>query len=455
VLEPAALSARWRRSRPAKASRQEAVASGGASSAALWAALGASVFLFAFGVLHYGFYVRDSLADTPIYAGYGHAMLAGSVPYRDFSVEYPPGALPVFVLPAVVTPGGGYASYVAAFEWLMALCGAALAAAVAFVLVRRRASRRRLVAALALVGLAPLALGPVVVSRFDLWPAALTAAALAALVGGRYRLALGVLGVAVAAKFYPAVLVGPALVYVWRRAGRREAFVAGSVLVAVVGALFLPFLVLAPHGLEASITGQASRPLQIESLGAGLLMAIHHLHGLEVAVQSSHGSQNLAGSTADALALVQGLLQPAAIVLVWLWFARGPASAERLLRAGAAAVVVFVALGKVLSPQFLVWLLPLVPLVRGRRGLAAGGLLAVALVLTQLWFPYRYFRLTQDLDPVASSLVLARDLVLIGLLAVLVWPPIRRRHEAADLEQTARFAPDRGAGLVVSRGSGD
>ena len=57
------------------------------------------------------------------------------------------------------------------------------------------------------------------------------------------------------------------------------------------------------------------------------------------------------------------------------------------MRWSAAAVVAFVALGKVLSPQFLIWLAPLVPLVAGRRGLRASVLLVVALVLTQLWFP--------------------------------------------------------------------
>ena len=50
----------------------------------------------------------------------------------------------------------------------------------------------------------------------------------------------------------------------------------------------------------------------------------------------------------------------------------------------------FVALGKVLSPQFLIWLVPLVPLVRGRRGLAAAAMLGAAMLLTQAWFPDRY-----------------------------------------------------------------
>jgi uncharacterized membrane protein len=402
------------------ASRERA--GGTASPATFWGAIAAAIFLVSFGVLHYGFYRHDPLLDTPIYADYGHKMLDGHVPYRDFAVEYPPGALPAFVLPAAVATNNGFAAYEASFEWLMALSGALLAAIVAVVLVRLRASSRRLVAALALIGIAPLALGPVVLSRFDLWPAALTAGALAALVSGRHRLGLGVLGVAAATKFYPAALVGPALVYVWRRAGRREATLAAASLVGAVAVLCLPFLVLAPHQFLHSVSGQTGRPLQIESLGSALLLAAHHVFGLSVTMRSGHGSQNLAGHTADAFALAQGILQPLAILLVWLWFLRGPASTERLLRAAAAAVAAFIAFGKVLSPQFLIWFFPLVPLVRGRRGVAAGALLTLALVLTQLWFPYRYIRLAYGFDPLASWLVLARDLVLLALLAVLVLP---------------------------------
>jgi hypothetical protein len=90
-------------------------------------------------------------------------------------------------------------------------------------------------------------------------------------------------------------------------------------------------------------------------------------------------------------------------------------------------VAAFVAFGKVLSPQFLIWLLPLVPLVRGRRGLTASAVLALALVLTQLWFPYRYWRLALQQDAIASWLVFARDLVLVALVFVLAMP---RREQA-------------------------
>jgi len=105
----------------------------------------------------------------------------------------------------------------------MGVFGVACAMLVAFVLTRLGASARRLWLAVGLTALAPLALGPVLLSRFDLWPAALTVAALAALVYERPRLALGLLGLAVAAKLYPLVLVPLALAYVARRDGRREA----------------------------------------------------------------------------------------------------------------------------------------------------------------------------------------------------------------------------------------
>jgi hypothetical protein len=61
-----------------------------------------------------------------------------------------------------------------------------------------------------------------------------------------------------------------------------------------------------------------------------------------------------------------------------------------------------------------------VPLVVGIRGLRASVLLAAALVLTQLWFPSRYWDLARELEPLTSVLVLVRDVVLVVLLVVLL-----------------------------------
>jgi hypothetical protein len=71
-------------------------------------ALAASgVFLICWGLVHTWFWGHGQIVDWPTYRGYGQAIVDhGQVPYRDFAVEYPPGALPVFVVP---TPFADYA----------------------------------------------------------------------------------------------------------------------------------------------------------------------------------------------------------------------------------------------------------------------------------------------------------------------------------------------------------
>jgi uncharacterized membrane protein len=358
------------------------------------AAAAGGLFLLCWGLVHIGLWSHGALVDWPTYQRYGDAILNhGLVPYRDFAVEYPPGAIAVFILPAAFT------NYASAFAWEMAVCGVVLVAVVAA--VRREAAFY--------VALAPVLAGSLILSRFDLWPALLTVAALAALLRERHRLGWGLLGAAVAAKLWPLVIVPLALVWSYR-AGRIRAALAG---LAVAAAVFAPFAIVAPHGLWDSVRGQASRPLQIESLGASLFTAFGHPH-----VISSHGSQNVAGH--GGVAALFALLQVAVLVALWIAFARGPATGDRLLRYSGAAVCAFIAFGKVLSPQFLLWLIPLVPLVRGRRGLAATGLLTVALVLTQVWFPRRYWDYVYAFHN--ANVVLVRNVALVALLLVLVWP---------------------------------
>ena len=85
------------------------------------------------------------------------------------------------------------------------------------------------------------------------------------------------------------------------------------------------------------------------------------------------------------------------------------------MRYAAACVCAFVAFGKVLSPQYLIWLVPLVPLVARPAGLAATALLAAALVLTQVWFPVHYWSYAASFR--LARVVLARNLVLVALAA--------------------------------------
>lgn len=397
----------------------------------LWAAAGAGLFLVAWAVLTLHF-PNAALPDTPIYAQYAAQMRAGLFPYRDFAVVYPPVALPAFLLPALLAGTTTFHPYNSAFGLLMAPCGAGAVATAIYLLARQTHRIGRLLAGLALAGVAPLLIGPLILSRYDSWPALLTTLALALIVFGRSRVGFGILALAVGAKAYPLAVLPILTIYVWRNLGGRRALSSLATFVAVLVCVIAPFAILAPHGLWASVKLQTSRPLQLESLGASLMLVAHQIGGVHLAQVISDGSDNLVGTTAGRLASASGWLQVAVIVAITLQFLRGPATRERTLFATAAAICAFVALDRVLSPQYLIWLIPLVIALPRLWGVAASALLAATLVLTQLWFPSRYFQLVA-FAPLPSWLVFSRDMLLLVLLGTLVWPlrvaaePTRRR----------------------------
>src|SRR5438093_4368621 len=198
------------------------------------ALLGVALLTPVWALLHVSFWGTTKIVDTPLYQRYGDAILAGKVPYRDFRLEYPPGALPAFVLPSL----GPSDRYDGIFNALMFVCAVALVVAVAWALTALGRSGFELYAPVVFVALSPLLLGSVFPNRFDLWPAALASASLAAFLADRDRLAAGLLGAASAAKLYPAVLAPLALVYVFRRRGPREALVCGAICVTVLVVVF-------------------------------------------------------------------------------------------------------------------------------------------------------------------------------------------------------------------------
>ncbi len=387
----------------------------------LGAVLAAVIFLFSWSLLDHGYFTHDQqIVDTSVYQDWGNAMRQGQLPYRDIAIVYPPASLPAFLAPTyVATTLPQYRTW---FARLMSICGLAC---LGFVLLIRPPLR-----AIAIVALSPILVGQLVLSRFDLWPTALVAGALAALLRDRHRLAWAALAVGVGAKLFPLVLMPLVAVWTARRRGWRELRLAIAIWGAVELATFVPFAVIAPHGLWQSIWSQVSRPIQIESLVASYLTTFSHPH-----VVNSLGALAISGH--GTLAAISTGVEVACLIALYLGFARGAVDDDRLMRYCAAAVATFIAFGKVLSPQFLIWLVPLVPLVRGRRGLAATLLLVAAMIDTQYWdnLP-RYLAYVNSFAN--AWLVLARDLMLVAIVAVLALPagaiplpPALRRRAAA------------------------
>jgi uncharacterized membrane protein len=374
-------------------------------------AVGWAVTLAACSLPNVGLWDPHGKADTGLYGLYGSRIVHGHLPYRAFSMEFPPGAIPPLALPAL--PGSHFVVWFKLFELG---CALAAVAAVAWTLAEAPPPRRY--AAVLAAAVAPALLGPITLNSFDLWPAALAAWSVALVVRGRPGWGLALLGAATSAKLYPLLLAPALLTDVALRDGPaalRRALPAGA---AVVAAVFLPFAALAPGGLKFSLQEQATRGLQVESLGGSILGVAHRLGaGFHVTVSHSPFSFDIAGSAAGALATALSLLVLVAAAAAWLLLLRGPVDAERTFVAVAATAVGFVAFAKVLSPQYLLFLVPLVPLADSAA--ATAGLL-LALGLTQIWarFPEPFLQVTH-LGGVIWA-VLARNLVLVALYGVLL-----------------------------------
>src|SRR5438477_6089675 len=399
----------------------------GARDALLAWLVSVPLFVAACAVPDGGLFRAARFRDVHLYERYTGLLLHGHVPYRDFFMEYPPGALAIFVPADLATR----AHYIAAFKALMALCGVVTLALVAVVLVRLGATAARLWASVLLVALSPVALGPISLNTYDAWPALLTVAALAALLVRRDVLAGALLGLAFAAKVYPVVLLPPVLVWTWRLRGRRRALETAAAFVVVALAVVVPFLALAPHGLPESFRSQAAPGLQIESVGAQLLVAADQLGWYTVhVVHHTRGAvtYDLDGRLPRAIGAVCSALQLLSVATVTWFYARGRDDAQRLAIAFAAAVMGFLALTRSLSPQYLVWLIPRVAL---GDSVVAWASLAVALVLDQVWF--FHYRSIVELGG-RSWAVLARDVLVAALFALLLRRDAAKDEDAVVLE---------------------
>jgi len=369
-----------------------------------------------------GLFGSRGVGDMYLYRLYAHRMERGLVPYHDFFFDWAPGSVP-----PVLAPVGLPGPYYVAFHVLIFVYAAVALLAVAYLLVLLGASRRRVYAATIAAAVVPFALGAIAIDSLDYWPALFTIAGLAAVVAGRTRLGLGLLGFAIVAKLYAVVVIPLVLIWVWRRRSRDEAIRSLAVGIAVAFVVALPFFVIGPTGLGFTVKSQFVRGLQMESLGASILMALDHLgvYHAHVVVGQPY-SLDVAGGVAKAVGAIFSVLTVGVLIWIYRAYLRGRDDPQRLVTASAAAVTAYVTLGRVLSPQYLVWLIPLVPLVAGAAGLVATSALIAAAGVTMTWFPGRFWHLVH-VSPV-SWFALLRNVLLVVVLAATAWPLLRRRE---------------------------
>ena len=351
------------------------------------------------------------------YSPYGEAL----------RMEYPPGAIPVMMVPRYVRA----VSYRTEFVIFMILFDAV--GLWGLVRIGRRTGSWW--GAATWFVLVP-ALGPVSYTRFDIVVAVVVVWAAERALAGRWGWVGVLIGIGAAVKLVPAILLLP-LFFVAPR-DRRRALLGG--FASVIALALLPFVFVLPDVYKSVIEYHTGRGIQAESIwGAGLLVA-QRLADYPVDIVASHRAWDAASAITDPLKLASNALSLLAIVGAAVMAVRtkvGQLARASLLQLGLLSVLVGV--GRVYSPQYVIWLIALgaVAMAMAPRAAApAVAVLAVTTLLAHLEFPVWFWDLLFYDKGGALLVLVVRDVLtlVVGLLALWAW---RSRSVAAPVEVTA------------------
>ncbi|MEU1191721.1 glycosyltransferase family 87 protein [Streptomyces sp. NPDC005859] len=280
-----------------------------------------------------------------VWRGYHHwygTLSTGAFPAQDTLWQYPPGAGLVLLAPGALP----WWTYLQAFVALTVAADAVITVALARAGVR---PGRSLYGAALWVGGLPLLLR-LPLARYDVLVTALAVISLLTLsrstrVCGAFA-ALGAL-----------VKVWPALVLLGAPRGRDTRSVWASV--AVTGASSLALLALAFRDPLAFLLQQGGRGVQIESLGGTALSLASHA-GWPGDVRYRYGAMEFTGPWVPTVAHLCLALTAVAFGLLLLWRVRARRwTAATPYDAALSAVLLFTVTSRVISPQYMIWLLGL------------------------------------------------------------------------------------------------
>jgi hypothetical protein len=359
-------------------------------------------------------------------------------PYHILPYEYPwPMLLPYSL--GLVVPAHWY--QMAFATWMLVLAGSLY-----FVLRRWRSRRAALTYSLYLL----VGAWSTVLARFDSIPAALTLFAVICVVQKRWNCAFACLALATLAKFYPATLLVPFFLalqqaaqgkwYAWRRWLPVGVFV--GICVFVIGVSLL----LSVVGTLAPLAYFGNRPVQIESLSASLLWMFSLLGKTSLTYAHTFGSLNVLSSLSSSVTfLIMVLLVVGPLYTWWLqWRGRIDLAMACLL-----TLLIVMVTGKVFSPQYLIWVIPLAAYVgqSSRRWLLFWTLVGL---LTSWIYPYIYHMasiLQVPYIPLFYPVTTVRNFLLLGFILVMLISRSRLGHLPSHQKQKNEGSEQSGENL--------
>ncbi|MFG3035562.1 glycosyltransferase 87 family protein [Streptomyces sp. NPDC048330] len=374
-----------------------------------------------------------------IYQGWYEVLRTGTYPLDDVTWQYPPAAALAILAPALL-PFLGYAS---AFFVLAFLCDALVFGLLMY--TGRRAGRSAHGAWLWLAGV-PL-LGPTAYARYDVMVTAVAVAAL--LAAGRSPRVLGAL-----AGFGAVLKVWPVLVLAGTPRGRAT-FRSWTTAAGAAAAVLLLCVLWMPGAL-AFLGFQRDRGTEVESLGSMVFHVVRHF-GWEGEARMNYGSIEFLGPYVSTVSTAAMVLTIAAFgwLLVWRLKARLFTSSTAA-DAAFVAVLLFTATSRVLSPQYMLWLVGLAAVCmafRASRMRRPAHLVIWATAVTQFEFPVWFSHVTRS-DPLGVAVLFTRNGLLIAAAVIacrILWRQTVTEPRLAELAAEAATAqPEREKALSGS-----
>ncbi|MBA2948582.1 glycosyltransferase family 87 protein [Streptomyces himalayensis] len=383
---------------------------------AAWGLSRTLLLLFVFKV--FVFPGPDVTSDiSVIYQGWYEVLRTGTFPLDDVTWQYPPAAALAVLSPALLP----FLDYASAFFVLAFLADALVLALLLYAGGRPGKTLRGVWVWVAGVAL----LGPTAYARYDLM---VTAVAVAALLAGarRPRMMGALAGFGALLKVWPVLLLVGAV---------REDPVAGEgrprwprawSAAAVTGGLTALVFIAAMPGALAFLTFQRDRGTEVESLGALAFHTARHF-GWSGQVLLNYGSVEFLGPYVPLVSMLAQALSVLALGWLVVWRLRARTwSASTPADAAFTAVLLFTVTSRVISPQYMVWLVGLAAvclLFRGSRMAVPAWLVLAATLVTLLEFPVWFSHVVAS-DALGVTLLYVRNGLLVAATvtaAVRLW----------------------------------
>jgi len=411
--------------------------------------------LIIFGIIHAlilillfnsGIYHNSSLTgDVAEFFNYSSNIVHGSLPYRDFAVEYPPLALVCFTIPRLVT------STFSDYHWAFSVEILIFDLLALFLLSKlSRVLGINQITTLVIYTLLLIGIGPLLIYRFDLIPAVMVLACLYAFSQGKYGLAWAILAMGVMTKIYPIVIAPIFLIYELSQHRYKEALREIGLFVLTAQIIILPGFFINPTGFVNSFLVQMHRGLQLESTYSSFILLFQNLGLTKVYIESAGpliASMDIISPAASFLSEIAWLVMAAALILIyWLFYRRcsnkmvylSPKKQPDMVDIiyySFLAVLIFIISSNVFSPQYLIWFIPLAPLViwRWKNALWLGLIMVSA--LTYYEFPLHY-NLLEKGNALLVYILLSRNILLIVLTGWLIeWRLLFKKYSKQSLSR--------------------